>query len=51
MKNVESCNHCGKKLGKRLVLIVPPKYEVELGIAKIETICMACAKKEGRRVE
>lgn len=45
---MKTCDHCGGKLGKKVVLIIPGKIEINLGIAKIETICLKCAKKEGR---
>ena len=47
-RNLQLCDHCGKKLGKLCNLIVPSNVDIELFGAKIETICIKCAVKEGR---
>ena len=56
-RNLQLCDHCGKKLGKLCNLIVPSNVDIELFGAKIETICIKCAvkfvtgfKREGKPV-
>lgn len=46
-KTVAVCDECHKKIAKDAILVVPPNYEILLGINSIVYLHRRCAKKRG----